>query len=62
MAEGQDRGLIGDSVANQVDPSDRAHCWDLEQRFFHAWIAVAVPLLNQMNPQHMLRSRERLRG
>ena len=36
VAEGQDRNLIGDSVANQVDPSETAHGGHLNQRPFHA--------------------------
>ena len=52
VPEGQDRGLIWDSVADQVDPSETAHGGYLDQRFFHAWIAEAVPLLYQVNSQH----------
>ena len=36
VAEGKDRDLIGDSVANQVDPSETAHGGHLNQRPFHA--------------------------
>ena len=52
MTEGQDSGLIWDSIADQVDPSETAHVGYLDQRFFHAWIAEAVTLLHQMNMQH----------
>jgi hypothetical protein len=52
VSEEQDRGLIGDSVTNQVNPSETAHGGHLNQRLFHAWIAEAVPLLHQVNSQH----------
>jgi len=41
VSEGQDRGLIGYTVADQVDPGETTHGWYLNQRLFHAWIAEA---------------------
>jgi len=52
VAEGQDCCLIGDSVANQVNPREAAHGRYLNQSLFHAWTAEAVPLLHQVNSQH----------
>ena len=51
--EGQDRRLVWNPVTDHVDASKPAHGWHLDQRLLHAWIAKAVPLLNQMNPQHV---------
>ena len=45
MAEGQDRGLIRDPIADHVDPSESAHRRHLDQRILHRWIAEVVPLL-----------------
>ena len=52
LAEGQDRRLIGDPIADQLDASKAAHGGHLDQRIFHRWITEAVPLLQQVNPQH----------
>ena len=57
MAEGQDRGLIRDPIADHVDPSESAHRRHLDQRILHRWIAEVVPLLEQMDAQH---GRERI--
>ena len=62
VTEAQDCGLIWDSLADQVDPSETAHGGYLDQRFFHAWIAEAAPLLHQVNSQQLLVISQGLRG
>jgi len=52
MAEGQDRGLIRDPVADQVNARKMAHGGHLHQGLFHGWITEGVPLLLQVDPQH----------
>jgi hypothetical protein len=52
MAEGEDRGLIGDPVADQLDTGKAAHGGHLDQGLFHRRIAQRIPLLQQMDPQH----------
>ena len=49
VMEDQDRGLIWNSVAGQVDPTETLHGEYLDQRFFYAGNAEAAPLLHQMN-------------
>ncbi len=46
MSGGQDSSLIGDLVADQVDPCDPAHGWIFEHCLFHTWIAEALRLLH----------------
>ena len=52
VIEGEDRGLIQNPIAHQVDTCKPAHGWHLNQGIFHGWIAVRLPLLKKMNPQH----------
>ena len=52
MPECQDRRLIRDSIADQIDPRKAAYGRNLDQSIFHGWITEAVPLLHQVNPQH----------
>lgn len=52
IPEGQDRGLVGNSVADHVDPCKSTDGRHLDQRLFHTWIAERIPLLHQMNSQH----------
>jgi len=52
VPEGQDRRLVWNPVADQLDSRKPAHVWHLDQVLLHAWIAKALPLLHQMNPQH----------
>lgn len=52
VAEGQDRGLIWDSVADHVDPCETAHRGNLDMRILHCWVAEVVPLLQKVDSQH----------
>ena len=52
VAEGQDRGLIRDPVADQLDAGKAAHGGHLDQGLFHGWVAERIPLLQQVDPQH----------
>jgi hypothetical protein len=61
VAEGQDRGLIGDPIADQLDAGKAAHGGHLDQGLFHGRIAEGIPLLQQVDPQQLLGSL-RLRG
>ena len=45
MPEGQDRGLIRNPIADQIDAGKPAHGWHLDQGLFHRWIAERIPLL-----------------
>jgi len=54
VLERENRGLIRDSVADQLDARKAAHGGHLDQGFFHRWIAEVVPLLQKMDPQHRL--------
>jgi len=51
-ARGEDRGLIRDPVADQLDASKAAHSGHLDQGIFHGRVAQRIPLLQQMNAQH----------
>lgn len=53
VTERQNRGLIRDSVADHVDPRETAHRRHLDQRILHRWIAEVIPLLRQVNAQHV---------
>ena len=61
MPERKDRGLIRDPIADQSDAGKAAHRRYLDQRILHRWIAEVIPLLQQMNPQQLLRRSLRLR-
>ena len=52
VPEGQDRGLIGDPIADQLDAGKGAHVGHLDQGLLHGWVAQRIPLLHKMNPQH----------
>ena len=52
MTKGQDRGLIGDPVTDQLDASQAEHVRHLDQGLFHRRIAEGIPLLQQVDPQH----------
>jgi len=52
VAEGEDRGLIRDPIADQLDARKAAHGGHLDQGLFHRRIAQRIPLLQQMDPQH----------
>ncbi len=52
VAEGENRGLIGDPTGDQLDPGKAAHGGHLDQCLFHRRVAEGIPLLQQMDPQH----------
>ena len=52
VAEGQDRRLIRDPVADQLDAGKAAHGGHLDQGLFHSRIAQRIPLLQQVDPKH----------
>jgi hypothetical protein len=52
VSEAQDRGLIGDPVADQLDAGKAAERGHLNQSLFHGRVAERIPLLQEMNPQH----------
>ena len=39
VAEGEDRGLIPDATAGQLDTGKATHGWRLNQSLLHCWIA-----------------------
>ena len=52
MAEGEDRGLVRDLIADQLNAGKAAHGGHLNQGLFHGRIAERIPLLQQMDAQH----------
>ena len=58
---GQDRRLIRDPVTDQLNAGKAAHGGYLDQGFFHGQIAERSPLLEQVDPQQLLRRSLRLR-
>lgn len=52
MTEGQDRCLIRDLVADQVNACKPTHSGHHDQGLFHGRIAEGVPLLQHVDPQH----------
>ena len=52
MAEGQDRCLIGDSIADQLDAVQLVHAGQLDQGLLHRRVAERIPLLQRVNTQH----------
>ena len=52
VPEAENRCLIRDSIADQIDPSKAADGPNLDQRILHGWITEAVPLLHQVNTEH----------
>ena len=62
MPEGQDRGLNGDPIADQIDARKAAHGGYLDQGLFHRRVAEGIPMLQKMDPQQLLRRSLRLRG
>lgn len=46
VAEGEDRRLILDPVADQVDAREPAHGGHLDQGLFHCRIARLIPVMN----------------
>lgn len=52
VAEGQNRGLIRDTLADHVDPRETSHGRYLNQGVLHRWITQEVPVLQQVDPEH----------
>jgi len=52
VAERENRGLVRDSIADQLDASKAAHGGNLNQSLLHGWVAERIPLLQQVDPQH----------
>lgn len=52
VKKGQDRGLIWDPVADQLDAGRAAHGEHLDQCPFHRRIAERIPLLQRVDPEH----------
>ena len=52
VPEGEDRGFIQDTVADQLDAGKAVHGGHLDQGLSHRRIAEVIPLLQQMDPQH----------
>ena len=52
MAEGQDRGLNWDSIADQIDTGKVAHAWYLNKGLIHACITEQELLIQQVNAEH----------
>ena len=52
VAEGEDRGLIRDPIADQLDAGKATHGGYLDQGLLHRRIAQGIPLLQQVNAQH----------
>ena len=52
MAEVQDRGLVGDSVATKLEAAECAHGLDVVERLLGAGIGERVPLLQAVDAQH----------
>ena len=46
MPECQDRCLMRDPIADQIDSGETAYGRNLNQRIFHGWITEAVPLMH----------------
>ena len=61
MAEGEDRGLVRDPNADQLNAGKAAHGGHINQGLFHGRIAERIPLLLQMDAQQLLRRSLRLR-
>ena len=49
-AEGEDRGLIRDPIADQLGAGITTHGGHLDQGLFHGRVSEGVPLLQQVNP------------
>ena len=54
VVEGQNRRLVWDPLADQVDPRKPAHRRHLDQGVLHGRVAQRVPVLHQVDPQHGL--------
>src|SRR2546423_9302704 len=52
MAEVEDRRLVGDRVAAELQPTERAHRLDVVKRFLGARVGQAVPLLQAVDAHH----------
>ena len=54
MPKAQDRRLVGDIVTLQLDAGKAAHRLDLVQRVLHRRVRQRVPLLHEVDAQHLL--------
>jgi hypothetical protein len=52
MAEVEDRRLVGNGIAPEVEPRERAHRLNIVKRFLGAGIGELIPLLQAINTQH----------
>ena len=52
VAEGHNRRLVWDLLADQVDPRETSHHRHLDQGVLHGLIAQRVPVLHQVDPEH----------
>ena len=52
LQERQDRCLIRNPIADEINPCKPTLGGNLDQRIFHDRITEAVALLHQMNPKH----------
>ena len=50
IAEGEDHGLIGDPIADQLGAGIPTHGGHLEQGLFHGRVTEGIPLLQQVVP------------
>ena len=62
VARGQDRGLIRYAIADQLDAGQAGYRRPLDQGLFHRRITERIQLLQQLDPQQLLRRSLRLRG
>jgi hypothetical protein len=51
VAEGEDRGLIRDSITDQLDAGKAAHRGHLDQGLLHGLITEGIQLLQQLSAQ-----------
>ena len=52
VTKGQDRGLIGDPITDQLDAGKAEHGGHLDQGLLHGRITQRIPLLQQVDAQH----------
>jgi hypothetical protein len=52
VPERQNRGLVRDPVADQLNAGNVSHGGDLNQDLFHRWVAERIPLLQKVDSMH----------
>lgn len=62
MAKGEDRGLIGNPNADQLDAGKEPHRGNLNQGLLHGRVAQRIPLLQKVDLQKLLCRSLGLRG